>query len=82
MLPDEGTDHYEDEISDLDAIEALVYPHGKALINLYFRIVHPSFPILHKKVYLEKYERTNRAFSPALLAAVYILALHFWSYSS
>lgn len=82
MLPDEGTDHYEDEISDLNAIEALVYPHGKALINLYFRIVHPSFPILHKKVYLEKYERTNREFSPALLAAVYILALHFWSYSS
>ena len=82
MQPDEGTEHYEEELEDLDVIEAIVSPHGKALINLYFRIVHPSFPILHKKVYLEKYERNHREFSPAILAAVYILALNFWSYSS
>ena len=82
MQPDEGTEHYEEELEDLDAIEAIVSPYGKSLINLYFRIVHPSFPILHKKVYLEKYERTHREFSPAILAAVYILALNFWSYSS
>ena len=82
MQPDEGTKHYEEEAEDLDAIEAIVSPYGRALINLYFRIVHPSFPILHKKVYLEKYERTHREFSPAILAAVYILALNFWNYSS
>lgn len=82
MRPDEGTAYYEDENEDLDAIEATVSPHGKALINLYFRIVHPSFPILHKKVFLEKYERTHREFSPPLLAAVYILALNYWSYST
>ena len=81
LYPDEGTEHYEDEIDDLDAIENLVAPHGRALINLYFRIVHPSFPILHKNVYLEKYERTHREFSPVLLAAVYILATNYWSYS-
>jgi hypothetical protein len=44
--------------------------------------VHPSFPVLHKKVFLEKYARTHREFSPPLLAAVYILALNWWSYSS
>ena len=82
MLPDEITHRYEEEVADLDAIELIVSPHGKALINLYFRIVHPSFPILHKKVYLEKYGRTHREFSPPLLAAVYILALNWWSYSS
>ena len=82
MLSDQGTEQYEEEVKDLDAIEAAVSPHGKSLINLYFRIVHPSFPILHKKVYLEKYERTHREFCPALLAAVYILALNYWSYSS
>ena len=81
LYPDQGTEHYEDEIDDLDAIENLVAPHGRALIDLYFRIVHPSFPILHKKVYLEKYERTHREFSPVLLAAVYILATNYWSYS-
>ena len=53
LHPDSGTEMYEDEIEDLDAIETIVAPHGRALIDLYFRIIHPSFPILHKKVYLE-----------------------------
>ncbi|KAF2263696.1 hypothetical protein CC78DRAFT_517915 [Lojkania enalia] len=82
LSPDEGTRNHEEEISDLDAIETAVAPHGQALIYLYFRIVHPSFPVLHKKVFLEKYQRTHREFSPPLLAAVYILALNWWSYSS
>lgn len=82
LSPDEGTRNHEDELVDLDAIEMLVAPHGQPLIHLYFRIVHPSFPILHKKVFLEKYQRTHREFSPPLLAAVYILALNWWSYSS
>ena len=82
MLPDEGTQNHGDEMADLDAIESVVAPHGQALISLYFRIVHPSFPILHKRVFLEKYNRTHREFSPPLLAAVYILVLNWWSYSS
>jgi hypothetical protein len=81
LTPDSGTRNHEREIDDLDSIESLVAPHGQALINLYFRIVHPTFPILHKKVFLEKYARTHREFSPPLLAAVYILALNWWSYS-
>ena len=81
LHPDSGTEMYEDEIEDLDAIENTIAPHGRALIDLYFRIIHPSFPILHKKVYLEKYERSHREFSPALLAAVYILATSYWTYS-
>jgi len=82
LSPDAGTRNHDDEIVDLDAIETLVAPHGQALIHLYFRIVHPSFPVLHKKVFLEKYQRTHREFSPPLLAAVYILALNWWTYSS
>ncbi|KAF1842419.1 uncharacterized protein K460DRAFT_359030 [Cucurbitaria berberidis CBS 394.84] len=79
---DVGTQNHQNDIPDLDAIETIVAPHGQALIHLYFRIVHPSFPILHKKVFLEKYERTHREFSPPLLAAVYLLALNWWSYST
>lgn len=45
----DSPDHAHD-IGALDAIEALVSPHGDSLIKLYFRIVHPAFPILHKKV--------------------------------
>ncbi|KAH7139222.1 nitrogen regulatory protein OTam [Dendryphion nanum] len=82
LSPDRGTTNHEEDIPDLDAIETLVAPHGQALIHLYFRIVHPSFPVLHKKVFLEKYQRTHREFSPPLLAAVYILALNWWSYST
>jgi Fungal specific transcription factor domain len=82
MQADDSTPDYQEEIEDLDTIESVVAPHGQELINLYFRIVHPSFPILHKRVYLEKYSRSYREFSPPLLATVYILALNWWSYSS
>ena len=80
LLPDPDTQGYSDELDDLDAIEGIIKPHGKLLVDLYFRIVHPSYPILHKEVYLEKYSRSYREFSPPLLAAVYLLALQYWSY--
>ncbi|EXJ78859.1 hypothetical protein A1O1_09261 [Capronia coronata CBS 617.96] len=67
---------------DIDDIEMLARPHGPALIKLYFRIVHPSFPILHKEVFIEKYNRTYREINPHLLAAVYALAVRWWSYDA
>jgi hypothetical protein len=82
LEPDVATRNHDREMDDLDTIESLVAPHGRQLIDLYFRIVHPTFPILHKKVFLEKYERTYREFSPPLLAAVYLLTLNWWSYSA
>ncbi|KJR86849.1 uncharacterized protein SPSK_02263 [Sporothrix schenckii 1099-18] len=72
----------ESENSDAEAVERLVRPHGPGLVDLYFRIVHPSYPILHKGVFLERYRRMDRAtFLPApLLAAVYLLAMDWWEY--
>ncbi|KAJ5378117.1 uncharacterized protein N7496_005526 [Penicillium cataractarum] len=67
---------------DIDSIEALAHPHGPALVNLYFRIIHPSFPILHKEVFIEKYNRTYREIVPHLLAAVYALAVRWWPYDA
>ncbi|KAI4852407.1 hypothetical protein E4T45_04723, partial [Aureobasidium sp. EXF-8846] len=75
---DQGTIGYDTELSRVDAIQHLVEPYGQALIDLYFRIIHPSFPILHKGVFLEKYARSYREFSPALLAAVYLLTTNYW----
>lgn len=75
--PDQSPDGQQDV---LDTIEALVRPHGPALVSLYFRIVHPSYPILHKGVWFEKYQRSYREFSPPLLAAVYALAIDWWEY--
>ncbi|RMZ87010.1 hypothetical protein DV736_g5765, partial [Chaetothyriales sp. CBS 134916] len=66
---------------DLDRIERIVAPHGTALISLYFRIVHPGYPILDQNTFVEKYAHDYREFSPPILAAVYILALNWWSYS-
>lgn len=69
------------ELANLDAIERFVYPHGPELVKIYFRIVHPSFPILHKNVFLEKHGRSYRELTPTGLGAVYVLALNWWSYS-
>ncbi|KAH7018635.1 fungal-specific transcription factor domain-containing protein [Macrophomina phaseolina] len=68
-----------DQVS-VDDVEALVRPHGPTLVKLYFRIVHPSFPILHKEVFVEKYNRTYREITPPLLASVYCLAAKWWMY--
>jgi len=77
---DDESPSYAREIDDLDTIQRIIHPHGDALVKLYFRVVHPAFPILHKRVFLEKYARTYREFSPPLLAAVYILALNWWTF--
>ncbi|TGO11214.1 hypothetical protein BTUL_0115g00340 [Botrytis tulipae] len=81
MLPDHTTPGHEHQIEDVDAIEDLVAPHGPILLDLYFRIIHPNFPILQKNVFWEKYNRSYREFSPPLLAAVYILAINWWDHS-
>jgi hypothetical protein len=81
MMRPDTQEEMDQELKNLDAVENLVAPHGPELVNLYFRIVHPSFPILHKKVFLEKHARSYRESTPTGLGAVYILALNWWSYS-
>jgi len=81
MLPDHSTPGYEHMLQDVDEIEKIVAPNGRKLIDLYFRVVHPAFPIIQKGVFLEKYERSYREFSPPLLAAVYLLAVNWWHHS-
>lgn len=80
LRDDQSPESYQSMSNDVDTIEKFVAPHGQILIDLYFRIVHPSYPILHKKVFLEKYSRTHREFSAPLLAAVYVLAIQWWDY--
>ncbi|KAF4987099.1 hypothetical protein FGRMN_10543 [Fusarium graminum] len=80
--PDESTASEKMRIADLDAIEATVHPLGRTLVDLYFRIVHPSFPILHKDVFISKHRLSHRHFAPSLLAAVYLVALDWQLYDS
>lgn len=78
LLPDQNTPGYEHIVEDVDTVERIVAPHGGKLIDLYFRIVHPAFPIIQRNVFYEKYERSPRELSPPLLAAMYILAVNWW----
>lgn len=73
--PDKDSASEMQRIADLDRIEGSIRPLGPTLVNLYFRIMHRTFPILDKGVFLEKYARSYREFSPPLLAAVYLVAL-------
>ncbi|KAI0021810.1 transcription factor TamA [Xylariomycetidae sp. FL0641] len=81
MLPDNTTPGHEHQFDDVDEIERLVAPHGRKLLDLYFEVVHPGFPIIQKNVLYEKYERNYREISPPLLAVVYMLAVNWWDHS-
>lgn len=61
--------------NNLESIEAVVRPNGSRLVDLYFRFVHPSYPILHKDVFIAKHRVSHRHLAPSLLAAVYLLSL-------
>ncbi|PHH73368.1 hypothetical protein CDD83_4758 [Cordyceps sp. RAO-2017] len=82
VRPDETAASEAQRITDLDAVEAAVRPLGPTLVDLYFRIVHPSFPILHKDVFISKHRLSHRHFAPSLLAAVYLVALDWQLYDS
>lgn len=65
---------------EADMVERLIYPHGRILVDIFFKLVHPFFPILHERVFLEKYARSYRELSAPLLASVYSLALQWWDF--
>lgn len=50
IIPDASTSGWDQERDDIDEIESTAQGHGAELVELFFRIVHPSFPVLHKDV--------------------------------
>ncbi|KAI9656005.1 MAG: Fungal specific transcription factor [Bathelium mastoideum] len=80
MYSDETTTTSHNEVEALNLIEEIVAPHGPSLIDVYFRIVHPSFPIIQKQVFLDRYRNNDRQFNSALLAGMYMLALNWWPF--
>lgn len=67
---------------DIEDAEKIVKPYGPTLIDMYFKYIHSFYPILHKKVFLEKYERGYKEVSAPLLSAVYLLAIELWDKES
>ncbi|KAF2717413.1 hypothetical protein K431DRAFT_233189 [Polychaeton citri CBS 116435] len=68
----------DDEARALTEIEQIVGVHGPALIEIYFRNVHPSFPIIQKQAFLDRHKHGDRQFNPPLLAGMYLLAMRWW----
>ncbi|KFY66524.1 hypothetical protein V496_02028 [Pseudogymnoascus sp. VKM F-4515 (FW-2607)] len=66
--------------SEHDNIEACVAPHGPRLMDLFWRIMHPSFPILHRQGFVQKYSQSYQYVSAPLLGAMYLIALGWWDY--
>ncbi|TKA54217.1 hypothetical protein B0A49_10372 [Cryomyces minteri] len=79
MYPDEDSQTYGDDADALNAVEQAVSPYGPALIDIYFRTIHPSFPIIQEQVFLDRLRNHDRNFNPPLLAGMYILALNWWA---
>ncbi|SPO07409.1 related to DAL81 - transcriptional activator for allantoin and GABA catabolic genes [Cephalotrichum gorgonifer] len=81
MVSDKRALEHDPNYSRVDAIEACVRPHGPGLVELFWRHVHPCYPILHKDVFMENYRVSYRRIAPALLGGVYLSALRWWSYN-
>jgi hypothetical protein len=80
VVQDDKAIGYQLHQSEHDLIEACVRPNGPRLIDLYWRIMHPSFPILYKQGFMEKYSRSYQLVSAPLLGAMYLIALGWWGY--
>ena len=65
---------------ELDLVEKLIHPYGKTLVDIFFKVIHPHYPILHEKVFMEKYSRSYKELTTPLLASIYCLALDWWDF--
>lgn len=77
-LSDGEIDELEAELSALTELETIVKPHGPALVDLYFGVVHPSFPIIEEQAFRHEYLNGYNAVTPELLAGIYVVALQWW----
>ncbi|KAI9741070.1 MAG: Fungal specific transcription factor [Cirrosporium novae-zelandiae] len=77
VRPEVESDGYEQEA--LNDVESFVHPYGPTLLDLYFGVVHPSYPVVDQNVFRSWYEK-REGLSPDLLAAVYILAAQWWDH--
>ncbi|PTB50692.1 hypothetical protein M431DRAFT_94416 [Trichoderma harzianum CBS 226.95] len=61
-----------------DGTERLVWPYGERLIRLYFKHVHPIYPVVTKGRFLAQYKSNRMKIPASLRGAIYGLACVFW----
>ncbi|EZF27863.1 hypothetical protein H112_00225 [Trichophyton rubrum D6] len=75
LFSGEGGSHRQDVSAlSLEAVENLVTPFGPALLEKYFRHLHPTFPIIMEDSFRSSYKERN-GISALLLGAMYLVAL-------
>jgi NCS1 family nucleobase:cation symporter-1 len=65
-----------------DGTERLVWPYGERLIRLYFKHVHPIYPVVTKARFLRQYKANRMRIPASLRGAIYGLACVFWDRDS
>ncbi|KAF2653313.1 hypothetical protein K491DRAFT_603127 [Lophiostoma macrostomum CBS 122681] len=80
MVADERSADYAQDSQIVDAIEACVKPHGEKLVRLFWKMVQPTYSIVHKATFVRKYSESYRHIDAPLLGAVYLITTNWWHY--
>lgn len=64
-----------------EIIEQILSPVSDEVRRLYFERLHPCFPILDERTFLDMWQKDNHRISSSLLCDLYASALSFWSTS-
>jgi hypothetical protein len=67
-------------LEEAKAVAECVGQHGPRLVELFWRHVHPCYPILAKENFAKAYKASPNSIPAALLCAVYLSALRWWTY--
>ncbi|KAH3955528.1 hypothetical protein HBH53_000180 [Parastagonospora nodorum] len=80
MVSDQKSVDFLSNYNRVDDIETCIKPHGEKLLRLFWRMVHPIYPILYREGFMNRYEGSYRQIDAPLLGAVYLMAINWWHY--
>ncbi|KAF7950360.1 hypothetical protein EAE96_007647 [Botrytis aclada] len=61
-----------------EILEQILGPNVREVVNLYFRHIHPSFPIIDEHNFNQLYSKGDKSLSPALICDILASALVYW----
>lgn len=80
LLENEVPEHtLRPKLESSDAIEKIVFPYSANLVRLFFKYVHPVYPVVSKGRFLRLFATNKEKLPASLRGAMYALACMFWS---
>ncbi|TEY86444.1 hypothetical protein BOTCAL_0008g00180 [Botryotinia calthae] len=64
-----------------EILEQILGPNVREVVNLYFRHIHPSFPIIDENNFSQLYSKGDKSLSPALMCDILASSLVHWRQS-